>query len=160
MKTNPRANPNKTVTITVDVQYATGNRNVPDRRKIRKWAITCLAELNEDVELTIRIVDEEEMLSLNHHWRGESRLTNVLSFPAGKNTVMPEFLGDIVICAPVIAREALDQGKPEYAHWAHMLIHGILHLRGYDHIKDADADIMEALEINKLKSLKYPDPYN
>jgi len=148
------------VTLDINVQYATDHKDVPDRRKIRKWASRCFVDKNTDVEFTVRIVDEEEMFGLNNKWRGKRKLTNVLSFPAGQIDVMPGFLGDIVICAPVITDEAIAQGKHTDAHWAHMLIHGILHLQGYDHIKNNDAKVMEALETEKLKSLNYPDPYN
>jgi probable rRNA maturation factor len=148
------------VRLRIDVQYATGHKDVPDRRKIRKWARRCFVDKNFDIEFTVRIVDEEEMFELNSKWRGKRKLTNVLSFPAGQIDVMPGFLGDIVICAPVIANEAIAQGKHIDAHWAHMLIHGILHLQGYDHINNNDAKVMEALETEKLKSLNYPDPYN
>jgi len=148
------------VTATIDVQFATECRDIPDRKTIRKWAKSCLKGLNTDVEFTVRIVDEPEMLALNSTWRGQNKTTNVLSFPAGDNAVMPELLGDIVICAPVIYREAVEQDKQPEAHWAHMLIHGILHLLGYDHENEVDAQVMEILETEKLELLNYPDPYN
>ena len=147
------------MTITIDVQYATVSKDVPDRRKIRKWAKTCLDDINKDVELTIRVVDEAECTELNRNWRGKNKATNVLSFPAGDTRLVPELLGDIVICAPVIAREAGKQHKQPDAHWAHMVIHGILHLLGYDHENDKDAQTMESFEIKKLQSLNYPNPY-
>jgi probable rRNA maturation factor len=147
------------VAITVDVQYATGAREVPDSRKIRKWARACLEGIKEDAELAIRIVDEKEGAELNRYWRAKKKATNVLSFPAGENPIAPELLGDIVICAPVILREARAQGIKPDAHWAHMVIHGILHLLGYDHLNDKDARQMETIEIKKLKSLKFSNPY-
>jgi len=111
-------------------------------------------------ELTIRIVDEAEGSELNSRWREKSGPTNVLSFPAEPMPGAPDdTLGDIVICAPVVAREAAEQGKLFEAHWAHLTIHGVLHLRGYDHQTDAEAAEMEALETQLLKQLEYPDPY-
>ena len=96
---------------------------------------------------------------LNRTWRGIDKPTNVLSFPAGENPLMPELLGDVVLCAPVIAREAVEQDKRIDAHWAHMVIHGILHLTGHDHVKPREAKRMESIEIEKLNALKYPNPY-
>ncbi|MEX2353932.1 MAG: rRNA maturation RNase YbeY, partial [Gammaproteobacteria bacterium] len=143
------------MSVTIDVQFAVDSRDVPDRKQINKWAMSCLDNMNDNSVFTVRIVDEAEMLILNNTWRGIHALTNVLSFPAGHNDIMPELLGDIVICAPVIAREAAEQAKPADAHWAHMIIHGILHLLGYDHIDDEDATVMELLEIQKLESLGF-----
>lgn len=145
--------------ITIDIQYAAGGKDIPDRKKIGKWARLALAGLIEEAVLAIRIVDEKEGATLNKTWRNKNKATNVLSFPAGENPLMPELLGDIVLCAPIVAREAREQGKSADAHWAHMVIHGILHLAGYDHMKKQDARIMEKIEISKLKSLQYPNPY-
>ena len=111
-------------------------------------------------ELSIRIVDEAESADLNHTYRHKSGPTNVLSFPCEVPDGVPlDLLGDLVICAPVVAREAQAQGKASEAHWAHMVIHGVLHLRGYDHIDTAEAERMEALEIDILSRLGYPNPY-
>ncbi len=118
-----------------------------------------LPENNKNSELTIRIVDEEEMKELNMRWRGIDNSTNVLSFPAGDNIIAPELLGDIAICAPVIEKEAIEQNKSQDAHWAHMVIHGVLHLLGYDHTNNDDAEIMESLEIKILNTLNFPNPY-
>ena len=145
--------------ITVDVQYASSCSAIPDKKKITLWARTCLDSISDNAELTIRIVDEEEIIELNKTWRKMDKPTNVLSFPAGDNQIIPEFLGDVVICAPIIIKEAMQQEKTADAHWAHMIIHGILHLLGYDHMNDSDAEIMETLEIQKLELLHYPDPY-
>jgi probable rRNA maturation factor len=147
------------VPITIDVQYASGNSDIPDKKKLTRWAEACLESFVEDAELTIRIVGEEEISRLNKTWRGFDMPTNVLSFPAGGNEIVPQLLGDVVICAPIINKEASEQNKTLDAHWAHMVIHGILHLMGYDHTHKHDAEEMEALEIKKLKLLKYPDPY-
>ena len=145
--------------ITVNVQYASRCKDIPDKEKICYWARTCLDFMREDAEFTIRIVDEEEISKLNKKWRGFNKPTNVLSFPAGENPVSPELLGDIIICAPIIIKEAAEQHKESDAHWAHMVIHGLLHLLGYDHINNNDAVKMESIEIEKLKFLNYPDPY-
>ena len=145
--------------INVDVQYATACTDIPDHEEFVNWARVCLESLKDDAEFTIRIVDESEITELNRKWRGIDKATNVLSFPAGDNPVMPQLLGDIVICAPVINKEAEEQRKTMDAHWAHMIIHGLLHLLGYDHVNDKDAEKMETLEIKKLKLLNYPDPY-
>lgn len=113
---------------------------------------------NED--MTIRVVDSNESQQLNHQYRGKDKPTNVLSFPSD----LPEeiginLLGDLVICAPVVAEEAKQQSKPLLAHWAHMVIHGTLHLQGYDHIEDDQAEAMEALEIKLLQGLNFANPY-
>lgn len=114
-------------------------------------------------ELTIRVVGAAESRKLNRTWRGKDKPTNVLSFPAlpvgnGRHELVPE-LGDLAICAPVVAREAREQGKPAQAHWAHMVVHGVLHLLGYDHEVDRDAQIMEAREADILAGLGYSNPY-
>jgi len=147
------------LTLHVDIQYATVIESVPDRRKITKWAKLALAQIRDEATLTIRIVDTKESARLNRTWRGINKSTNVLSFPAGANPMMPELLGDIILCAQVIVREAREQIKPVDSHWAHMIIHGILHLTGYDHVKKRDAKIMESIEIEKLQSIKIPNPY-
>jgi probable rRNA maturation factor len=108
----------------------------------------------------LRIVDEPEGAELNQAWRNRSAATNVLSFPAE----LPEnpalrVLGDLVLCAPVVRREARAQGKPQAAHWAHLVIHGTLHLLGYDHTVESEAEVMEALECAVLAGLGFPDPY-
>lgn len=147
------------MTLHIDIQYATVSESVPDRRKITKWAKLSLAQIRDEAILTIRIVDTKESARLNRSWRGINKSTNVLSFPAGDNPMMPELLGDIILCTQVIIREAREQKKQGDAHWAHMVIHGILHLTGYDHVKNRDAKIMESIEIEKLQSIKIPNPY-
>ncbi len=110
--------------------------------------------------MTIRIVDEEEGKDLNETWCKSKGATNVLSFPAGETSEFnPDFLGDIVICAPVLEKEATEQGKSIEAHWAHMVIHGTLHLLGYDHTEEEEAELMENIEIKLLCSLGYANPY-
>ena len=148
------------MTITVDVQNASVHTDLPGTDEILKWVCAALARRRERAELTVRIVDEPEGRELNEHWRHKNGATNVLSFPAETpGALLPELLGDIVICAPIVATEAAQQHKPLSAHWAHMIVHGTLHLLGYDHIKEADAEAMERLEISILKTLGYPNPY-
>ena len=148
---------------TVDVQFAVENRkNLPTKKQFSHWANNVLNGTVDEAKLTIRIVDETEGRELNEHWRKNKRgPTNVLSFPAGDNGFGdPDYLGDIVICAPVVLREAEEQGKSALAHWAHMVVHGILHLLGHDHESAIDADKMEAIEIEKLDTLGFDNPYN
>lgn len=112
------------------------------------------------VEVSLRFVDDETIRELNRDYRGKDKPTNVLSFPFEAPPGVPTtLLGDLVICAPVVAAEAAEQGKPLTAHWAHMVVHGVLHLLGYDHIDDADAEIMEGLEVEILAGLGVPNPY-
>ena len=145
---------------TVDIQYACTRTGVPDRRHIRKWVKATLAGARLPVELTVRIVDETEGAELNRRWRRRTGLTNVLSFPAARIArVAPGPLGDIVICAPVVRREAREQGKKPEAHWAHMVVHGTLHLLGFDHERAADTRAMESLETQVLARLGFPNPY-
>jgi len=144
----------------VAVQYATRAMHLPTPADFRRWAQSILQERRDSLELTIRVVDEAESTALNAQYRGKQGPTNVLSFgfdaPPGVDVPL---LGDLVICAPVVVREALEQGKPSQAHWAHMTIHGVLHLLGYDHQTPEQAQIMEALEIAALADLGYADPY-
>ena len=148
------------MTIEVDVQYATDFPDLPDEKQFRYWVETALKDLKGNAELTIRIVDEAEGTQLNEQWRKSKGPTNVLSFSnKGVSEIAPDFLGDIVICAPVGAQEAKEQNKNRHAHWAHMVIHGILHLNDFDHINPEDADRMEGIEINILEKLKYKNPY-
>jgi len=146
--------------LTVDVQYALTGDGLPEEDAIRHWVSLALPAHKKDSELTVRIVDEAEMTALNRQFRGKDGATNVLSFPfEAVGGVATALLGDIVICAPVVASEAVAQDKPLHAHWAHMVIHGVLHLLGYEHHKDDDAHDMEAREIELLASLGYTSPY-
>lgn len=147
------------MSVHIDVQrvLAAG----PAEADIQHWVEVALKhEQRDNIELTLRIVDEAESAALNHQYRDKDYATNVLSFtydiPA---EVGMNLLGDIVICASIIQREAAEQGKTEQAHWAHMVIHGLLHLLGFDHINDLDAKKMEAHEISILAQLEFPDPY-
>ena len=149
------------MTHIIDIQYALDETGLPDKNQISHWANAALQNIDTDVELTIRIVDAVEGTQLNEQWRKKHGASNVLSFPVETAVDMqPRLLGDIVICAPIIAREAGEQGKLVVAHWAHMVIHGTLHLLGYDHIEAQQAEIMESLEIEILKNLDIDDPYN
>jgi probable rRNA maturation factor len=144
----------------IDIQIASDD-DIPEEESFRRWALAALTEQTQDREMTIRIVDEDEIRQLNREYRGKDYATNVLSFEA---ELPPELnlplLGDIIICPAVVRREAMEQHKPLDAHWAHMVIHGTLHLQGYDHINDSDAEAMESLEIAILQQLGYADPYN
>ncbi|CAD5379827.1 putative metal-dependent hydrolase [Pseudomonas sp. OF001] len=147
--------------VELDLQLASTAAELPGEAQLRRWCELALRQRTAPSELTIRIVDEAEGRELNRTWRGKDYATNVLSFPAE----VPEgildipLLGDLVICAQVVAREAAEQGKAADAHWAHLTIHGCLHLLGYDHIDDDEAEEMEALERQLLAELGYPDPY-
>ena len=110
-------------------------------------------------EITVRLVDEAESADLNKRYRGKRGATNVLSFTYDLTPGKAGLAGDLVICAPVVQREAAQQDKRPRAHWAHMVVHGILHLRGYDHVHKTDAQIMETSEIRALRRLGFPDPY-
>ncbi|MFV0476666.1 MAG: rRNA maturation RNase YbeY [Parahaliea sp.] len=146
----------------MDIQHASIEANLPSAGDICHWVSAALKERRNglDTELTVRIVDSDEMSTLNKQFRNKSGPTNVLSFPAD---LPPELglplLGDIIICAPVVVSEAQEQGKTIRAHWAHMSVHGTLHLLGYDHIKDNEAAAMEALETRILNTLDFPCPY-
>lgn len=156
----PRVAPKRTrVThpeLRLVVQYASETAALPSRSQIRRWVA---AALEKDAEITVRIVDADEAQALNSDYRHKDYVPNVLTFEYGE--IMPGVLGgDVVICAPVVAREALEQGKPLKAHYAHMTVHGVLHLQGYDHIDPADADVMESREIAILKQFRFPNPYS
>jgi probable rRNA maturation factor len=144
----------------VEVQRGMDAAHVPDDHTLRRWVAVALAGRPGPVELTVRIVDEAESRALNARYRGRDRATNVLSFAYEPPPGMAGLFGDLVICAPVVAREAAEQGKPPGAHWAHMVIHGVLHLTGHDHEDENDARIMENLERDLLARLGYPDPYS
>lgn len=147
------------MTITVDVQRIMPAG--PADNQFREWIeIIMVAEEKPDTELTVRIVDETESAALNEEYRNKTGSTNVLSFPFEcPDEVELNLLGDLVICAPVVEREAKQQGKQSQAHWAHMLVHGVLHLLGYDHIEDQDAEKMEAREVEIMALLGFSNPY-
>ena len=159
--------------MSIAIQIASDCDHPPDDM-LESWALcarqhaaTGSAPKDGDREIILRIVDKTEMIGLNTDYREKDNVTNVLSFPAdipdipaenmGDESDVP--MGDIVICAPVIVQEAKDQNKSVTAHWCHMVVHGVLHLYGFDHGKDSDALTMEALETKILAKLDYPDPY-
>lgn len=147
----------------INIQYAADKKLAPAKPLLTQWASQALAGKSENSEVTIRIVDINEMSELNSKYRRKSGPTNVLSFPAEIPAEMSDelpLLGDIIICAEVVNREAVEQNKSQQSHWAHMVIHGIFHLLGYDHEKDEDADTMERLEIKVLRELGFANPYN
>ncbi len=147
------------MSITLDLQNACEGA-VPSEASFQQWLEATLGKLDEEVELSIRLVDEAESATLNETYRSKTGPTNVLSFPFDAPVELsPRLLGDLVMCAPVVRREAEQQGKQEANHWAHMTIHGSLHLLGYDHVIESEAEAMEALEVNILKKLDIADPY-
>ena len=166
-------------TIDVTVQIATGRARVPHASSLAKWAHSAYgaarpaSRARVSAELTIRIVGAAESRKLNLKWRGKDNPTNVLSFPglgAGELERISEptayslqptapVLGDLAICAPIVVREAREQGKSPNAHWAHMVVHGVLHLLGYDHENHHGAQEMEGLETRILAQFGYADPY-
>ena len=147
--------------INLDVLTEVNAPGLPDHDLVEKWVAAALDGYPEDeVDLSLRIVDEAEITVLNREFRGKDGPTNVLSFPA---ETMPgvdhKILGDIAVCAPVVQEEAVLQHKQAEAHWAHMVVHGVLHLSGFDHINDNDAEKMESRETAILTQLGYPDPW-
>ncbi|MEW8204261.1 MAG: rRNA maturation RNase YbeY [Candidatus Thiodiazotropha endolucinida] len=141
-------------------QVAAVSVDLPTEDEFRRWVEATLPQDHDPVEMVIRLVDEEESRRLNRDFRGQDKSTNVLSFPfeAPAEVSLP-LLGDLVICVQVVAREAVEQGKDPHAHWAHMVVHGVLHLLGYDHQDAAEAERMEHLERDILHSLHFTDPY-
>ena len=158
----------RSTALDVTVQFATRRVGVPHASSLANWANVAFRAAQRPrrspIPLTIRIVGAAESRVLNRTWRGKDKPTNVLSFPADAapadapiDEQLP--LGDLAICAPVVAREAREQGKDPQAHWAHMVVHGVLHLLGYDHENDRDADVMESREVKILAQFGYADPY-
>jgi probable rRNA maturation factor len=148
------------MSLRIDVQVAGSRSGLPEVARLRHWARSALAGQRRDAELSIRIVDAAESQALNRRYRGKDKPTNVLAFPA---ELPPELalplLGDLVICREVVEAEADAQAKPRDAHWAHMVVHGTLHLVGYDHGTAEEAAAMEALEAEILADLGWPNPY-
>ncbi|MDX1454542.1 MAG: rRNA maturation RNase YbeY [Gammaproteobacteria bacterium] len=153
--------------LALEIQPEVESAALPTPARFERWAGEALADLGAGCELSIRIVGEDEGRELNRTYRQKDYPTNVLSFPADidelpaavREALESVPLGDLVICAPVVAREAGEQGKPLDAHWAHLVVHGCLHLLGHDHENDAEAEAMESLETAIMGRLGYPDPY-
>ena len=143
------------------LQFASESQCIPDEIELIKWIQKALqlTEIKQN-NITIRLVDEAESQALNKQFRGKDRPTNVLSFPSEvPRDIEPDYLGDIVICAPVVEQEAREQNKALNSHWAHMLVHGLLHLKGYDHLNALEAEEMESREKQILQAMDFPDPY-
>ncbi len=151
------------MTLLLDIQNPEAFTSIPAETDLLHWAQAAWLG-NGEAGVVVRIVGEEESQGLNRDYRGKDYPTNVLSFPYDEPPVPLEegetdYLGDLVICLPVMEREAVEQGKTPVQHWAHLLIHGLLHLQGYDHITDDEAVEMEGLETEILGKLGFPDPY-
>ena len=146
--------------VELAVQVLCDSATIPGDEQLHAWVSAALQRRQGEHEITNRIVDESESQAMNKKYRCRDRPTNVLSFPADLPPgVDHPLLGDLVICAPLLEREATAQGKESQAHWAHLVIHGVLHLLGHDHQQPDEADEMEALETAILASIGYPDPY-
>ena len=139
--------------LTLSVQYGIANDSLPSRQRMRSWAKSALLT---DAQVTLRLVGSREGRAINRDFRGKDYATNVLTFAYHDTAPLS---GDIVLCAPVIARQAREQRKPVEAHYAHMVVHGMLHLQGYDHENNDDARVMETLEAEIVVKLGYADPY-
>lgn len=148
------------MSIVLDLQIATTATNIPSEDALLRVLTAAISPFQDEAEVTIRIVDEAESQQLNFDYREKDKPTNVLSFPfqAPPGIELP-LLGDLIICAQVVASEAEEQNKALEAHWAHMVVHGSLHLLGFDHINEADAEEMEAEEVQILHDLGYANPY-
>jgi probable rRNA maturation factor len=148
------------VEFSLSVQYASEASDLPTRAQVRRWVAAALAH---PAEITVRIVDADEARALNQDFRSKAYVPNVLTFEYGEighdESGHGILGGDVVICAPVVEREAREQGKPLQDHYAHMTIHGVLHLQGYDHLDPVEADIMETREAGILKRFRIPNPY-
>lgn len=146
--------------LILDLQIASKATDIPALAMLEQWMFATLKGRLDDAELVIRVVDAAESQQLNRDYRGKDSPTNVLSFPfEPPPEVSISLIGDLVICAPIVSQEAIEQGKPLRHHWAHMVVHGILHLLGYDHLQDQQADEMESLEKAILEAEGIPDPY-
>lgn len=149
------------MSLTLDLQLVCANaEGLPTEAQLQGWLESTILGFQDEAEVTVRLVDEAESRELNHTYRGKDKPTNVLSFPfeAPPGMELP-LLGDLVICRQVVEAEAIEQNKPLMSHWAHMVVHGSLHLLGYDHIEDEEAEEMEQLERDILQEMGIPDPY-
>ena len=156
------------MTLFIEIQNPRDYKQIPDAMEFDSWASACWLDEN-NAGVVIRVVDEQESQELNRGFRGKDYATNVLSFQYENMAMLSEYdvqssadidyLGDLVMCQPVILQEAAEQDKTYLQHWAHMLVHGLLHLQGFDHTKEIEADIMEAREIEILRGLGFSNPY-
>ena len=150
----------KTSSIKIDLQNDDNLPNIPSIKLFENWVLHSLQSDFSQLEQSIRVVEKPESQLLNKTWRGKDKPTNVLSFPAEESEYLDyDHLGDLVICAAVVEAEALKQNKKPVSHWAHMVIHGMLHLQGFDHVTDSEAEQMEAKEIEILTTLGHTNPY-
>ena len=146
--------------VHIDLINNSDSTQLPALSDLQSWATAAVDQRREEAEISLLIVDEAEGAELNLQWRNKSGPTNVLSFPSDLPAELGlPLLGDLIICAPVVAREAREQKKSLNSHWAHMMVHGTLHLLGFDHIDDDQAEEMESLETDILARIGYPDPY-
>ncbi|WP_035060523.1 rRNA maturation RNase YbeY [Andreprevotia chitinilytica] len=148
--------------LKLSLQIASDAKGLPAKSEFKTWAEAALQAGVKQAEITVRIVDAEEGQTLNRDYRGKDYATNVLTFTFDEDMPAIEgmpLLGDLVLCAPVVEREAAEQGKPLANHYGHLIVHGVLHLQGYDHIEDDEADEMEALETKILATFGITDPY-
>lgn len=144
----------------IEIQTVFASESLPDQQQIQRWVDAALEDYNQDTEIVVRIVGEQESAELNEQYRHKSGPTNILSFPVDvPEGIELDLLGDLVICAPVLEKEALEQNKALMHHWAHIVVHGVLHLLGYDHIDDNEAELMENKEIAILNKLHINNPY-
>lgn len=143
------------MSVDLTIQQQQDFLNLPSDEQLQCFINEAYLNPESETEITLRIVDEAESQSLNYEFRNKDKPTNVLAFPYD----MSGYLGDLVVCAPVVSNEAQEQDKELVAHWAHLLIHGTLHLQGYDHMDESERLVMEALEIKLLKQLGFPNPY-
>ena len=144
----------------IEIQTIFNSKGQPDQKHIQQWVDAALEGFNQDTEIVVRIVDEQESAELNEQYRHKSGPTNILSFPVEvPEGIELNLLGDLVVCAPILEKEALEQHKTLSDHWAHIIVHGVLHLLGYDHLDDEEAELMENKEIAILKQLTIKNPY-
>jgi len=144
----------------IEIQTIFKSNGQPDQEQIQRWVDAALEGFNQGTEIVVRIVDEQESAELNEQYRHKKGPTNILSFPVEvPEGIELNLLGDLVICAPILEKEALEQHKALTDHWAHIIVHGVLHLLGYDHIDDDEAELMESKEITILNKLNIKNPY-
>jgi probable rRNA maturation factor len=144
----------------IEIQTIFKSNGQPDQKQIQRWVDAALDGFNQDTEIVVRIVDEQESAELNEQYRHKPGPTNILSFPVEiPEGIELNLLGDLVVCAPVLEKEALEQHKALIDHWAHIIVHGVLHLLGYDHIDETQAELMENKEITILNTLNIKNPY-